>query len=194
MGSEMCIRDSTEGGIAHKNLVFSTVGDRRAFERLPQGRVKPALALSLHSTDGERRAALLPRAPKIEPAELVELGDAYARATGYPMQVQWTLIDGINDGADEQDGLVALLRGRHAVLNLIPYNRVDGLAFERPSWERAVAIARSLHQRGVLTKLRRSAGQDVDGGCGQLRSRENAAAERRRIPIRTADETLSPAA
>ena len=110
----------TTGGIGHKNLVFSTVGDRRAFERLPLGRVKPALALSLHSTDGERRAALLPRAPKIEPAELVELGDAYARATGYPMQVQWTLIDGINDGGDEQDGLVALLRGRHAVLNLIP--------------------------------------------------------------------------
>jgi 23S rRNA (adenine2503-C2)-methyltransferase len=183
----------TAGGIGHKSLVFSTVGDRRAFERLPQGRVKPALALSLHSTIEERRAALLPRAPRIAPAELVALGDAYARATGYPMQVQWTLIEGVNDGDDEQDGLVALLRGRHAVLNLIPYNRVDGLAFERPSWARAAEIARSLHRRGVLTKLRRSAGQDVEAGCGQLRSRENAAAERRRIPIRVAD-SLSPAA
>ena len=110
----------TGGGLGHKQLVFSTVGDRRAFERLPQGRVKPALALSLHSTDAALRARLLPRAPAIAPDELVALGDAYARATGYPMQVQWTLLDGINDGADEIEGLVRLLAGRYAVLNLIP--------------------------------------------------------------------------
>jgi len=48
---------------------------------------------------------------------------------------------------------------------------VEGLDFKRPSWERAAAMARSLHRRGVLAKLRRSAGQDVDGGCGQLRAR-----------------------
>ena len=53
----------TAGGIGHKNLVFSTVGDARVFERLPQGPVKPALALSLHSTKAALRAELLPRAP-----------------------------------------------------------------------------------------------------------------------------------
>lgn len=183
----------TLGGIGHKNLVFSTVGDRRAFERLAAATVRPALALSLHSTQAERRAALLPRAPRIEPAELVALGDAYARASGYPMQVQWTLIEGVNDGEDELDGIVRLLRGCHAVLNMIPYNRVDGLPFRRPDAQRATEIARMLHRRGVLTKLRRSAGQDVDAGCGQLRSRENAAAAARRIPIRAA-EALRPTA
>src|SRR5580765_66873 len=60
-----------EGGIGHKNLVFSTVGDRRVFERLPLGTVKPALALSLHSTRAELRARLMPRAPAIAPDELV---------------------------------------------------------------------------------------------------------------------------
>ena len=87
----------TGGGIGHKQLVLSTVGDARVFERLPLGRVKPALALSLHSTNAALRARLLPRAPAISPDDLVALGDAYARATGYPMQVQWTLIDGVND-------------------------------------------------------------------------------------------------
>jgi 23S rRNA (adenine2503-C2)-methyltransferase len=56
-------------------------------------------------------------------------------------------------------------------MNLIPFNAVDGLEFKRPSWERAAAMARALHRRGVLTKLRHSAGQDVEGGCGQLRAR-----------------------
>jgi 23S rRNA (adenine2503-C2)-methyltransferase len=102
---------------------------------------------------------------------LVALGERYARATGYPIQYQWTLLEGINDGDDELDGIVSLLTGKYAMMNMIPYNTVDGIDFRRPSWERAAAIARSLNRRGVLTRLRRSAGQDVDAGCGQLRAR-----------------------
>jgi 23S rRNA (adenine2503-C2)-methyltransferase len=166
-----------EGGIGHKQIVFSSVGDRRVFERLPQQRVKPALALSLHSTNAERRAALLPRAPRFEPAELVALGENYARTTGYPIQYQWTLLAGINDGDDELDALVPLLRGKYAILNMIPYNSVDGMAFRRPSAERATQIFRRLNQQGVLTRMRQSAGQDVQAGCGQLRAR-------RVLPIR----------
>ena len=161
----------TAGNIGHKNLVFSTVGDERVFQRLPQGQVKPALALSLHSTSGELRAQLLPRAPRIAPADLVEAGDRYARATGYPMQVQWTLLEGVNDTAAEIDGLVRLLKGRYAVLNMIPYNSVPDLPFRRPPRDKAAALARQLHAQGVLTKLRNSAGQDVEGACGQLRAR-----------------------
>ena len=161
----------TLGGIGHKNLVFSTVGDPRVFERLPQGPVKPALALSLHSTKDALRRELLPRAPRMSPEELVEAGERYARATGYPIQYQWTLLDGVNDGEEEIDGIVRLLKGKYALMNMIPYNTNEGLGFARPAPEKAAAIARTLHSRGVLTKLRQSAGQDVEGGCGQLRAR-----------------------
>jgi len=160
-----------EGAIGHKSIVFSTVGDQRVFERLPAGRVKPALALSLHTSKPALRAELLPRAPRITPAELVAQGERYARATGYPIQYQWTLLDGINDGDDEVDGIVALLEGKYAIMNMIPYNAVEGLPFARPAPERAAAMARELNRRGVLTKLRQSAGQDVQAGCGQLRAR-----------------------
>lgn len=162
----------TVGNIGHKNLVFSTVGDARVFERLPQGRVKPALALSLHTTRAELRAQLLPRAPRFDPQDLVAAGEVYARATGYPIQYQWTLIEGVNDSDQEIEGIVRLLKGKYALMNMIPYNAVPDLPYTRPSWEKAAAIARTLHQRGVLTKLRQSAGQDVDGGCGQLRARD----------------------
>ncbi|MBE7368272.1 RNA methyltransferase [Ramlibacter pallidus] len=161
----------TAGNIGHKNLVFSTVGDPRVFEQLPRGSVKPALALSLHTTHADLRERLLPRAPRLTPDELVAAGEAYARATGYPVQYQWTLLEGINDTPDELEGIVRLLHGKYGVLNMIPFNSVDGLDFRRPSWERAAEIARTLHRRGILTKLRQSAGQDVDGGCGQLRAR-----------------------
>ena len=135
--------------------------------------MRPALALSLHSTSRRAARELLPRAPRIEPAELVELGEAYARATHYPIQYQWTLLDGVNDGDDEIDGIVRLLAGKYAVMNLIPYNTVPGLAVPasrgrsaRRRWRCASTSAAS------STKLRDSAGQDVEGGCGQLRARE----------------------
>ena len=168
----------TGGGIGHKNLVFSTVGDERVFERLPQGRVKPALALSLHTSKPALRQQLLPRAPRFDPADLVEAGEHYARTTGYPIQYQWTLIESVNDGDDEIDGIVKLLHGKYALMNLIPYNAIDGMPWRRPGWERAAEMARVLHRRGVLTKLRHSAGQDVDAGCGQLRVRAGRVQER----------------
>lgn len=167
-----------EGDLATKNLVFSTVGDRRVFERLPQERIKPALALSLHTTKAELRRELLPRAPRIDPAELVELAEGYARATKYPTQYQWTLLEGVNDGDDELENLARLLAGKYAVLNFIPYNRVDGAEYSRPSWQRAAAMTKYLYDRGVLAKVRRSAGQDVDAGCGQLRRRLDTSAAR----------------
>lgn len=179
-----------EGAIGHKNLVFSTVGDRRAFERLAAGPVRPALALSLHTTKPELRARLLPHAPRIAPSELVDLAETYARASGYPVQMQWTLLAGVNDGDDEIEALATLLAGKYVVLNLIPFNPVEGSGFRRPAEARAAAMSLALYRRGILTKLRRSAGQDVDGGCGQLRAR----AMPLRVVRRRAEAGVEPAA
>jgi 23S rRNA (adenine2503-C2)-methyltransferase len=186
----------TQGNIGHKNLVFSTVGDLRVFERLMEGLthqpspqpspaggrggkremqssipVKPALALSLHSTDATLRAELLPRAPQIAIEELVERAEAYARATGYPIQYQWTLLEGVNDSDAELERIVQLLSGKYAVMNFIPFNAVDGLAYRRPSAERTAAMVHILKQQGIFAKIRDSAGQEVEGACGQLRAR-----------------------
>ena len=210
----------TQGNIDHKNLVFSTVGDLRVFERLMEGlthkpspqsspenalsptlsrlrereqtseaifnscgrgserekqssipAVKPALALSLHTTDATLRARLLPRAPQIAVEELVERAEVYARATGYPVQYQWTLLEGVNDSEAELERIAQLLSGKYAVMNFIPFNDVDGLAYRRPSSERIASMVQALKRHGILAKIRDSAGQEVEGACGQLRAR-----------------------
>jgi 23S rRNA (adenine2503-C2)-methyltransferase len=195
----------TQGNIGHKNLVLSTVGDVRVFERLMdagctpdsppsqpplvrggaepalpltreswrglQSVVKPALALSLHTTDAALRAKLLPHAPQIDIEELVARAEAYARATNYPTQYQWTLIAGVNDSDAELARIVQLLSGKYAIMNFIPFNDVDGLPYHRPSAERAAQMVAYLKQHGILAKLRDSAGQEIEGACGQLRAR-----------------------
>ena len=164
-----------EGAIGHKELVFSTVGDRRVFTRLAARVVRPALALSLHSTDGALRRHLLPRAPRIEPREVVERALDYARASGHPLQVQWTLLAGINDGDDELRRLIDWLRGERVVVNFIPWNAVPGAPYRSSAPARAHAMSRALHGAGIAAKLRVSHAGEVEGACGQLRQRFDAA-------------------
>jgi 23S rRNA (adenine2503-C2)-methyltransferase len=165
---------------AVKKVVFMGMGE-------PAHNLDAVLqAIDFLGTLGGIRRALLPRAPRMTPQELVDAGERYARASGYPIQYQWTLMAGVNDGDDEIEGIVRLLAGKYGVLNMIPFNAVEGTDFRRPPWERAAEIARRLHRRGVLTKLRQSAAQDVDGGCGQLRARETGAETRIAMPRRAA--------
>lgn len=157
--------------IPHKNLVLSTVGDQRVFDALKVSAVKPALAISLHSTIEEKRKKLLPRAGKISIDSIVSQAEAYARETGYPIQYQWTLMKGINDGDDELINIAKLLTGKYALMNFIPVNAVDKSPYRRPDWSRCEAMASYLKKARILAKFRHSAAQDVEGGCGQLRSR-----------------------
>jgi 23S rRNA (adenine2503-C2)-methyltransferase len=167
-----------EGAFGHKQLVFSTVGDPRAIEALAQHDVKPALALSLHTLDDELRERLLPRAPRIAARELLALSIAYARATGYPLLLQWTLLSGVNDADADVAALAAAIGDARVLVNVIPWNHVDEMEFERPDTLRCVEFVRALKRRGVFATIRRSAGQDVDGACGQLRARDLAAVGR----------------
>ena len=104
-------------------------------------------------------------------AALLDLGEQYARSSGYPIQYQWTLLAGINDSLADIERLAGALQGKYAMMNFIPFNRVEGSDFERPSMEHAQALTRCLRRRGIIACLRDSAGQEIEGGCGQLRAR-----------------------
>lgn len=162
------------GDLGHKELVFSTVGEPRVFERLAAALVKPGLALSLHTTDRALRERLLPRAPCVDPRELLETALEYGELTGHPLQLQWTLLAGINDTDEELARLIGWLRGRRAVVDFIEYNPVEAFDYVRTNRARTHQLTRALHGAGVLAKLRRSAGQEARGGCGQLVAGESA--------------------
>ena len=81
--------------------------------------------------------------------------------------------------------VVALLKGKYAVLNLIPYNSLAEDEYSRPDTEHTAALVSYLRHAGILTKIRNSAGQDIDGGCGQLRARAERPAKKHSAAIIT---------
>lgn len=163
------IRD--DAGISAGRQVVSTVGSIAAIERMEKSAVRPALAVSLHSVFDERRAELLTRAPREPIADLLKAADRYGRSVGLPVQLEWTLLEGRNDGDDEVVRGIELLRGLRACLNFIVYNAVDGLPFKRTSPERSAEIVAAFRAAGVYTTVRHSMGNDADAACGQLRRR-----------------------
>ena len=158
------------GDIGRKDLVFSTVGEAGLFPRLAAARVRPALALSLHTTDPDKRARLLPHAPRVDPGQLTREALDYADQAGHPLQLQWTLLEGVNDGDEEVNALIELVRGRRVAVNYIPFNPGSGIPHTRVSAERTHELTRALHAEGIIAKRRLSAGQDVGVACGQLRA------------------------
>ena len=158
-------------GLAHKDIVVSTVGDMRLFAKLPTLDVKPALALSLHTTDNAKRRRLLTHSPDIPVETLLEETLSYAEATKYPAQIEWTLMAGVNDTQAEVERLADLIEGRYAMVNFIAVNPVEGSPFARPESAHMQDLITILRRRGTVATIRDSAAQDVEGGCGQLRAR-----------------------
>ncbi|MBK7331663.1 MAG: hypothetical protein IPI87_04390 [Betaproteobacteria bacterium] len=146
--------------------MFSTVGDLRVFERLPQGRVRPALAIRCTPELAEARGGSAARAAHRFPAEPRRAGERLQRATDYPIQHLRTLFAGINDGDDEVDGLARLLAGKYAVMNLIHQKRRGRISVSASAPERAVEDAHAVYRRGVSRSCAISAGWDVGGGGG----------------------------
>lgn len=168
---ESAARFRHDGLIGYRRQTLSTVGSRRAFARMLEAEVRPALALSLHSVDPAVRRDLLPHAYDEPIPELIAAADAYSRAIDNPVQIEWTLLAGVNDRDEDVDALAALMRGVNGYVNFIVWNKVDDTPFEAPSHERVIEIVRRTKRQGVLATMRLSVGSDVDAACGQLRRR-----------------------
>lgn len=158
--------------ISPRRQTLSTVGGVKVFERMLAAPVRPNLAMSLHLADDERRRELLPRAHKDPLREIVAAADAYGREVGTPVQFEWTLLAGINDGDRDVEQLCELLAGVKGYLNFIVYNPVEGLPFTPPPRDRIVEIVRACKARGLLATIRDSSGPDAQAACGQLRLRD----------------------
>ena len=157
------------GGIGARKITISTSGLAPQIRRLAEEPLQFRLAISLHGATDEVRQQIMPVNRKYPLKELVEACDYYQEKKGRMMTLEYILIAGINDHLEQTAPLAALAKRLHAKVNLIPYNQVEGLEWERPSEAVQEAFLASLERRKVTATLRREKGHDIDAACGQLR-------------------------
>ncbi len=173
----LSIASSKSGlGIGVRKITVSTVGLPLGIRRLAEQNCQYHLAVSLHAPNDELRNQLMPTNRNIGIDAILAAADMYFDTTGRRITYEYILLAGVNDGPKEAAELVALLRGRPSLINLIPYNPVAGLPFRTP---RPAAVARFveiLTEGGLNVAIRHRKGAKINAACGQLR-RNTIAAE-----------------
>jgi len=159
------------GGIGARKITISTSGLAPQIRKLVDEPLQFRLAISLHGATDETRNQIMPVNRKYPLRELVAACEHYLKKKGRMLTFEYVLIAGVNDSLDQIKPLAALARKLHAKVNLIPYNKVEGLPWERPTDHAQHAFLKALQRQKVSATLRREKGDDIDAACGQLRLR-----------------------
>jgi 23S rRNA (adenine2503-C2)-methyltransferase len=175
-------------GIGARHITVSTVGLPAKIRRLADLGKQYHLAVSLHAPNDALRSRIVPTNPRTGLAAILEAADYFFEKTGRQLTFEYVLLHGINDGVEHAAELARLLRGRNALVNLIPFNDVEGLPYRRPTDEALTAFVGRLRQGGVTVKVRKRKGSEIDAACGQLR--RSALGEPPVVPLQPAGPEL----
>lgn len=181
LGALNVARSSDGLGISPRRITISTVGLPPAIDRLANNGTPYNLAVSLHAPNDQLRNELVPVNHKIGIDKVLDAADHYFDKSGRRLTFEYVLLGGVNDSTDHARQLAKLLRHRTVLLNVIPYNPVEGLPYVTPSKASIAEFRQVLETGGVNVKFRQRKGDDINAACGQLRRNRDA----------TKDSTLS---
>lgn len=159
------------GGIGARKITISTSGLVPQIRRLADEPLQFRLALSLHGATDDVRSRLMPVNRKYPLQELIAACEYYQQRKGRMITFEYILIAGVNDDPRQAVPLARLARRLHAKVNLIPYNTVEGLPWQRPDEAAQERFLAAVKRCKVPVTLRREKGHDIDAACGQLRWR-----------------------
>ena len=157
------------GGIGARKITISTSGLVPQIRRLADEPEQFRLAISLHGATDDVRARIMPVNRKYPLKELTAALEYYQAQKDRMITFEYILIKNVNDAIEQTRPLATLARHLRAKVNLIPYNKVEGLQWERPGEEVCEDFLAALEQQKIPATLRREKGGDIDAACGQLR-------------------------
>jgi len=158
-------------GLSRRRVTISTSGIVPHIDRLGDD-LNVALAVSLHAPNDALRDRLVP-INKLHPiADLLDSCWRYAgKQSNRFITFEYVMLRDVNDSIAHADELAALLEGRPAKINLIPFNPFDGNEFRRSSADTIRAFQERLRKRDIVVTTRKTRGDDISAACGQLAGR-----------------------
>ncbi len=162
------ITSSSGIGMSPSRITLSTSGLVPQIIKLADDQVRVKLAISLHAVRDDLRLKIMPVSGRFGVRELIKAARYYSRKTQAPVTFEYILLDGVNDRLVDANRLAYLVKGFMNKVNLIPYNPVANLPYERPSNESVFRFQNWLRERGVPVFIRKPKGLDIGSACGQL--------------------------
>lgn len=165
------LNDKDGAGFGARRITVSTIGIPKKIDRLEELGKQVNLAISLHAPNEALRGRLIPGLDRVPLDDVLAAATRYFERTGREITFEYAVLKGVNDSVECAEELARLLKGVRGKVNLIPWNPVADLPFDRPDDAAVDAMVETLESRGVRTTVRRSRGRDIDAACGQLRRR-----------------------
>jgi 23S rRNA (adenine2503-C2)-methyltransferase len=151
-----------------RRITVSTSGVVPHVRRLAEEGLAVGLAVSLHATTDELRDRLVPINKRWPLRELLAAARDYGQRTGRRVTLEYTLLAGVNDRPEDAQRLAAFARQLPSKINLIPYNPVPGLPWQRPTPESVQGFADRLYPIAPAVMVRNTLGGEIWAACGQL--------------------------
>jgi len=162
-------------GMAPRRITLSTVGIPKMIKKMADDEVKFNLAISLHSAINETRSRLMP-INEVNPLEdLAEALKYWYQKTKRKVTYEYVIWDGVNDDEKHAKALAKFCKIIPSKVNIIQYNPIDEGEFRQASQEAVDMYVRILEEQGIIAKVRKSRGQDIDAACGQLANKNEVA-------------------
>jgi len=155
--------------ISARKITISTVGLPHAIRRLAREQLPVTLALSLHAPNDSIRRELIPWAEYATIDELMSACRMYFQETGREITFEYTLLRDVNDRPEHAAQLARIVKSVRGNVNLIRYNEVADLPYERPRGDDVHEFQGILRSKDVNAHIRASRGRDIAAACGQLR-------------------------
>jgi len=161
--------------ISQRKITVSTVAVPRLINKLSAnsfqilGNCQFTLAISLHASNQKIREQIIPSAKNYKIENIIEDCKQYVIDTGRRISFEYLMLSGVNDKLEHANELSHLLKGFQCHVNLIQYNQIDEVEFERASLKNLQLFQSRLSHNGIAVSLRKSRGLDKNAACGQLR-------------------------
>jgi 23S rRNA (adenine2503-C2)-methyltransferase len=157
-------------GIGQRTMTVSTVGIPDRIRKLAASQLRATLAVSLHASNQPLREKLIPSAKHYPLEALLDECREYVQLTGRRVTFEYILLAGLNDCPEHAIELAKHLRGFQSHVNLIPYNPISEVDYQRPSPQRIQTFVNALKAKHIVVSVRQSRGLAADAACGQLRA------------------------
>jgi 23S rRNA (adenine2503-C2)-methyltransferase len=152
-----------------KRITVSTAGVAKMIRQLGDDQVRFNLALSLHAPTDNKRDEIMPINESNNIDELVEALNYFYQQTKNDITLEYILFRDRNDSLEDARELMKIYRRIPThLINVIEYNPIDGVDFEKPEDDQTERFTQFLAQHKVNVRVRRSRGKDIDAACGQL--------------------------
>ncbi len=159
-------------GLSPKRITISSVGLTKMIKRFGEENQPFNLAISLHAPNDEKRDKIMPINESMDLKSLKEALQFYFKKSQNPLTYEYLLFDQFNDSKEDALQLAEIARWVPSKINIIMYNKVQGVSLNRADESRLDNFMRVLTKQKVRATVRRSRGDDIDAGCGQLAIRE----------------------